>query len=95
MTTRRRLLRPCFLLPPQVSSPYCAEIVESADAYLFAGPIFNDYSSVGYSLLIKDEKSVRVEAERVRFSCFFSLVSSTSASDWSRERVSGCLDNFL
>jgi len=48
-----------------VSSPYCAEIVESADAYLFAGPIFNDYSSVGYSLLIKDAKSVRVEAERV------------------------------
>lgn len=32
-----------------VGTSYCAEIVESADAYLFAGPIFNDYSSVGYS----------------------------------------------
>ncbi|KAM3231773.1 pyruvate decarboxylase 2-like [Capsicum chacoense] len=28
-----------------VGTSYCAEIVESADAYLFAGPIFNDYSS--------------------------------------------------
>ena len=26
-----------------VSSPYTSEIVESADAYIFAGPIFNDY----------------------------------------------------
>ncbi|GAQ86799.1 pyruvate decarboxylase [Klebsormidium nitens] len=48
-----------------VSSPYCSEIVESADAYLFAGAIFNDYSSVGYSLLIKPEKVVRVETDRV------------------------------
>nr|GFA30382.1 pyruvate decarboxylase 2 [Tanacetum cinerariifolium] len=28
------------------STAFCAEIVESADAYIFAGPIFNDYSSV-------------------------------------------------
>eukprot|EP00850_Spirogloea_muscicola_P012585 SM000082S22827 [mRNA] locus=s82:82324:89962:- [translate_table: standard] len=27
-----------------ISTPFCVEIVESADAYLFAGPIFNDYS---------------------------------------------------
>eukprot|EP00850_Spirogloea_muscicola_P023073 SM000327S12477 [mRNA] locus=s327:9570:12933:+ [translate_table: standard] len=26
-----------------ISTPFCVEIVESADAYLFAGPIFNDY----------------------------------------------------
>ncbi len=44
----------------QISTPYCAEIVESADVYLFAGPIFNDYTSVGYSLLIKAEKMVQV-----------------------------------
>lgn len=43
-----------------VSTSYCGEIVESADAYVFVGPIFNDYSSVGYSLLIKKEKSVIV-----------------------------------
>ena len=29
-----------------VSSTYTSEIVESADKYLFAGPIFNDYRSV-------------------------------------------------
>ncbi|KAJ3669025.1 hypothetical protein LUZ60_010975 [Juncus effusus] len=48
-----------------VSTTFCAEIVESADAYLFAGPIFNDYSSVGYSLLLKKEKSVIVLPDRV------------------------------
>lgn len=48
-----------------VSSSYCGEIVESADAYVFVGPIFNDYSSVGYSLLIKQEKLVVVQPNRV------------------------------
>jgi pyruvate decarboxylase len=48
-----------------VSSAFCAELVESADAYLFAGPIFNDYSSVGYSLLLKKEKAIIVQPDRV------------------------------
>ncbi|KAJ8761121.1 hypothetical protein K2173_000800 [Erythroxylum novogranatense] len=48
-----------------VSTSFCGEIVESADAYVFAGPIFNDYSSVGYSLLIKKEKAIIVEPNRV------------------------------
>ena len=48
-----------------VSTSYCGEIVESADAYVFVGPIFNDYSSVGYSLLIKKEKSLIVQPNRV------------------------------
>ncbi|XP_062095872.1 pyruvate decarboxylase 1 [Humulus lupulus] len=48
-----------------ISTSFCGEIVESADAYLFAGPIFNDYSSVGYSLLIKKEKAIMVEPNRV------------------------------
>lgn len=48
-----------------VSSPFCAEIVESADAYLIAGPVFNDYSSVGYSLLVKREKAVIAQPNRV------------------------------
>lgn len=48
-----------------VSTSFCGEIVESADAYVFVGPIFNDYSSVGYSLLIKKEKSVMVQPNRV------------------------------
>ena len=48
-----------------VSTAFCAEIVESADAYIFAGPIFNDYSSVGYSLLLKKEKAIIVQPDRV------------------------------
>ncbi|XP_058110315.1 pyruvate decarboxylase 1 [Magnolia sinica] len=48
-----------------VSTAFCSEIVESADAYLFAGPIFNDYSSVGYSLLLKKDKAIIVQPERV------------------------------
>ncbi|KAG1367678.1 pyruvate decarboxylase 1 [Cocos nucifera] len=48
-----------------VSTNFCGEIVESADAYVFVGPIFNDYSSVGYSLLIKKEKAVIVQPNRV------------------------------
>ncbi|CAK8541982.1 unnamed protein product [Lathyrus sativus] len=48
-----------------VSTAFCAEIVESADAYVFAGPIFNDYSSVGYSLLLKKEKAIIVQPDRV------------------------------
>ncbi|KAK4759384.1 hypothetical protein SAY87_022515 [Trapa incisa] len=48
-----------------VSTGFCAEIVESADAYVFVGPIFNDYSSVGYSLLLKKEKAIIVQPDRV------------------------------
>ncbi|XP_050211712.1 pyruvate decarboxylase 1-like [Mercurialis annua] len=48
-----------------MSTAFCAEIVESSDAYLFAGPIFNDYSSAGYSLLLKREKAIIVQPDRV------------------------------
>ncbi|GMH27132.1 hypothetical protein Nepgr_028975 [Nepenthes gracilis] len=48
-----------------VSTSFVAEIVESADAYIFVGAIFNDYSSVGYSLLIKREKAIMVKTDRV------------------------------
>ncbi|KAL9234014.1 hypothetical protein vseg_008936 [Gypsophila vaccaria] len=48
-----------------VSTTFVGEVVESADAYMFVGPIFNDYSSVGYSLLIKKEKAIIVEPNRV------------------------------
>lgn len=32
---------------------------------MFAGPIFNDYSSVGYELLLKREKAIIVQPDRV------------------------------
>jgi len=47
------------------STSFCAEIVESADAYLFAGPLFNDVVTLGYSLLIKKEKAITVLPNRV------------------------------
>ena len=49
----------------QVSSPYCCETVEAADAYVFAGALINDYTTTGYSLLIKKEKMVLVQENRV------------------------------
>ncbi|XP_024400201.1 pyruvate decarboxylase 2 isoform X2 [Physcomitrium patens] len=49
-----------------VSSPFCLEIVESADAYIFVGPIFNDYSSVGYSLFLKKDHMIVVNPDRVQ-----------------------------
>lgn len=41
-------------------SPFVAETVESSDAYLVAGPIFNDYSSTGYTMLLRKQKMIDV-----------------------------------
>ena len=49
-----------------VSSPGCGEIVDSADAYLFAGAIFNDYSTVGYNLLLKEDRLITVDPSSVK-----------------------------
>lgn len=49
-----------------VSSQGCAEVVESADAYLFAGPTFTDYTTTGYTALINPQKLIQVNPERVK-----------------------------
>lgn len=49
----------------QVSSPYCAETVESSDAYLVAGPTFSDYTTTGWTLLMTPHKMVRVDSNSV------------------------------
>ena len=49
-----------------VSSPACREVVESSDAYLFAGPIFSDYTSVGFTALLRPEKLVEVGPDSVK-----------------------------
>ena len=36
----------------QVSSPYTAETIDSAQALLMVGPLFNDYNTVGFAALI-------------------------------------------
>lgn len=48
-----------------VSSPGCAEVIESGDAYLFAGPMFTDYSTTGNSIMIKDEQAIYVHPHSV------------------------------
>lgn len=49
-----------------VSSMYTAEIVESADKYLFAGPVFNDYRSASIILWFNCFKfCLYVDAENV------------------------------
>lgn len=49
-----------------VSWPACSEVVESSDAYLFAGPIFSDYTTTGYSTLINEQKLIEVEPHYVK-----------------------------
>lgn len=47
------------------SSQGCREVVESSDAYLFAGPIFSDYTTVGFSALIQPARLVEASPERI------------------------------
>ncbi len=49
-----------------VSSPGVASLVESADAYLFAGGILSDYSTTGYSALIDPKKLLLGGPDEVR-----------------------------
>ena len=75
--------------PKKVSSPYCAETVESSDCYLFAGPVTNDYTSVGYSLLLKPEKMIVVDGDRVSVAGkrFFSCIAMDAFLERLAERV--------
>ena len=49
-----------------VSSPGVAALVESADAYLFAGGLLSDYSTTGYSAMIDPKKLLLASPEDVR-----------------------------
>ena len=52
-----------------VYSPFTAETVESSDAYVLVGPLFNDYSSAGYTMLLKKQKMVEVRVQRREIDC--------------------------
>ena len=73
----------------KVSSPYCAETIESSDCYLFVGPVMNDYTSVGYSLLLKPEKMIVVDGDRVSVAGkrFFSCIAMDRFLDALAEKV--------
>jgi indolepyruvate decarboxylase len=49
-----------------VSSPGCGEIVDSADAVLAAAPLFNDYTTVGWTARPSESKLIQVDPDRVR-----------------------------
>ena len=51
-----------------VSSPGVAALVESADAYLFAGALLSDYATTGYSALIDPKKLLLADRNDVRSS---------------------------
>ncbi|KAK2656284.1 hypothetical protein Ddye_009336 [Dipteronia dyeriana] len=44
---------------------FCGEIVETADASLFVGLVFDDFKSIGDTLLFRKNKAIVVEPERV------------------------------
>ena len=48
-----------------ISSEGVCEAVESADAYIFVGPTFNDYSTCAFSHLLSQSKMVWVDQRRV------------------------------
>jgi len=49
-----------------VSTPGCAEVVDSSDAYLLIGPNENDYTTVGHMWGITPEKSISIAEGSVR-----------------------------
>lgn len=85
-----------------VSSPGVAGLVESADAYLFAGGILSDYSTTGYSALITPEKLLLATPQEVRLpdACYTGVAlheflaelakvvrrNPASLNEWSRVR---------
>ncbi|KAI4306853.1 hypothetical protein L6164_030097 [Bauhinia variegata] len=48
-----------------VSSRFCCEIVETADAILFAGPVHDDVTTVKYTLQFNKGKAIIVDAKQV------------------------------
>ncbi|GIL99150.1 hypothetical protein Vretimale_4369 [Volvox reticuliferus] len=48
-----------------VSSSCTCEVVESSDVVICVGAVWTDYSTTGYSLLLKPEKMIRVDKNRV------------------------------
>lgn len=49
----------------EVSTPGCAAIIESSDCQIFAGPVFNDYTTTGWSTLSPPDKRVVVGPDDV------------------------------
>lgn len=48
------------------SSPACAEVVQSGDCQIFVGPVFNDYTTTGWTALVPPAKRVHIGRDFVR-----------------------------
>jgi pyruvate decarboxylase len=71
-----------------VSSAGVAEMVESADAYMFAGAILSDYATAGYSALIDPKKMLLANPNDVRLpDASFSNVSLAEFLEALAEKV--------
>ena len=76
----------------QVSSPYCAEAIESSDCYIFVGPVMNDYTSVRFFLFFffsffgprgrKRDENSKKNKKALYF--FFPLFPNISSSNYNR-----------
>jgi pyruvate decarboxylase len=51
----------------EVSSPQCQAIVDWSDLIVAAGPVFNDYTTVGYSAVPPRQRLINAEPRVVRF----------------------------
>jgi len=56
---------PILALTGDRSAVQAALVVESSDVYLFAGPLFSDYTTTGYTSLINNNKLINVGPDRV------------------------------
>lgn len=50
----------------EVSSPGCSEIVESSDCQIFAGPVFTDYTTAGWTTLTPPSKRIELGPDSVK-----------------------------
>ncbi len=51
----------------EVSSPGCSQIIESSDCQIFAGPVFTDYTTTGWTTLTPPSKLIHVGPDFLRF----------------------------
>jgi pyruvate decarboxylase/indolepyruvate decarboxylase len=51
----------------EVSSPGCQEIVEESDLIIAGGPVYTDYSTVGWTAIPEENKMVNIRPSRVDF----------------------------
>lgn len=81
----------------EVSSPGCQAIVDWSDLIVAAGPVFSDYTTVGYSAVPPRQRLINAEPQSVRFpdAEFTGVALAEFLSDLARRsRPTGDLTQF-